>query len=117
MKSVIKLRHTLIGLAALTVAVVADSASAEQLSDIQNKSVNVQYSDLDLSRPTDARRLYGRIKSAAQVACDNTSLDDLPQLARYKQCRNQAIANAVAQVKSAQLTSIHEAETHRLPKG
>jgi UrcA family protein len=117
MKSVIQKRHTLIGLAALTVALIANTASAQPLADTDYKTVNVQYSDLDLSQPAGARRLYGRIKSAAEIACDNYSFGDLPRLAKYKQCRDQAIANAVAQVKSPQLTSIHEAEMQRLSKG
>ncbi len=81
------------------------------------KTVAVHYRDLDLSQPKDAKRLYWRIKSAARIACDNDPESDLARLAAYKSCLREAIADAVAQVKSPQLTSIHQAEIQRSSRG
>jgi UrcA family protein len=117
MKFVIAKHHALIGVAALTAGLIADMAGAEQPAAAEHKTVTVRYSDLDLSRSTDAHRLYRRIKSAARTACDYTPVADLERLTRYERCVDQAITDAVAHVRSPQLTNIHEAAVRRSSRG
>jgi len=70
----------------------------------------VNYSDLDLSRPRDAHRLYSRIKHAARQVCDNYPSSDLHLLKAYETCLTKAINDAVAQVQSVQLAEIQRAD-------
>jgi UrcA family protein len=117
MKFAIANRYALTGAAALSLILTARVAMATPQPDFQPKSVVVSYSDLDLSSRKDVSRLYGRIKRAAQEACDNPPLNELTRLVRYKSCLDQAITDAVARVNVPQLTSMHEAEMHRLSRG
>jgi UrcA family protein len=106
MKSILAQGYALAALA-LAPLLAAHAATA---APTEITRVVVHYNDLDLSRNNDARRLYGRIVSAARRACDNDPESDLHRLALYKQCMHTAVSTAVAQVKSPQLTSIHQAE-------
>src|SRR3569833_49148 len=63
-------RHALIAMAALATALMANLASATTVHGEANEAV-VHYSDLDLSRPKDVRRLYRRIRIAAREVCEN----------------------------------------------
>ncbi len=101
---------------ALASLLTAQAALATPPQD-EVKTVAVHYRDLDLSQPQDAKRLYWRIKSAARIACDNDPESDLIRLAEYKRCMREAVANAVAQVKSPQLTGIHQAAIQRFSGG
>ncbi len=101
---------------ALASLLTAQAALATPPQD-EVKTVAVHYRDLDLSRQKDAKRLYWRIKSAARTACDNDPESDLARLATYKRCMREAIAKAVAQVKSPQLTGIYLAEVQRTSRG
>lgn len=104
----------LCGLVALALALTANVASAQL---IPYKPVVVHYSDLDLSRSPDVQRLYGRIKRAANMACGGRPAVDLERIRAFEQCSDLAITNAVASVKSAQLTDFHQAEMHRASRG
>ena len=95
-------RHLLIGCAALALALTANLASATTPGDINVKTTVVRYSDLDLSRPEDAHRLYVRIERAAQSVCDAPPVADLPRIQASKRCIQQAVSDAVAQVRAAQ---------------
>ena len=101
---------------ALGTFLTTHAASAAVPGDNDVRSVVVQYRDLDLSRPTDARRLYGRITRAARRACDNYPDSELALLAIYKSCMRKAITNAVAEVKSPQLTTVYQTEIHRISR-
>jgi UrcA family protein len=94
-------RHVLIGLTALAAALTASLASAATTDGAPRTAV-VRYSDLDLSKPRDAHRLYVRIKDAAREVCDNSPMSDLQRLRVYKQCMNEAVSNALAQVRASQ---------------
>jgi UrcA family protein len=71
------------------------------------QQVTVKFADLDLSTPEGAQALYGRIKRAARMVCD---LDDTePELiALYRECYDDAVANAVAQANRPMLTSLYQ---------
>lgn len=74
----------------------------------------VGYSDLDLSRDSGVATLYSRINSAAREVCE--PLDAvLSRLLRERfDCRQEAIAKAVADVNSPALTSYYLAKTRSI---
>jgi len=108
-------RHALIAMAALTAALTANLASAAT-ADGEVRQAVVHYSDLDLSRSEDARRLYRRIRSAAHVVCENFRSPDFQRAQIYRQCMNKAVADAVAKVQSAQVTAVADADIQHLSK-
>lgn len=112
MKSTAK-RYALLGIATLAAVATANLATAAPETD-EPRSTVVRYGDLDLSRPEDARRLYGRIKRAARTVCDNHPLSDFKRLDEYEKCLGQAVGEAVEKVQSEQVTAIHRAHKGRL---
>lgn len=115
MKSIIARKTAVIAMAALAAALTANLASATTVDD-EARQVVVRYSDLDLSRPEDARRLYGRIQSAAREVCENFRSHDLQRAQIYKQCMDKAIADAVAKLQSAQVAAIASADIQHMAK-
>ena len=98
------------GIVALAVctSLVAYSASAEPKA----KQQTVSFADLDLSKPAGAQTLYKCIKAAARRVCgpvDRYTFVTPAQTSR--QCYEQAIADAVAQVDRPSLTALHREET------
>jgi UrcA family protein len=103
-------RLTRAGIAALALCtcLVAYSASAEPKLNSQS----VSYADLDLSKPAGAQTLYKRIKKAARRVCgpvDNYT--HVTPSRRFRECYEQAIADAVAQVDRPSLTAVHREKT------
>lgn len=98
-----------LGAVALTAFLTAHAAWAAP-ADGEPRTAVVKYQDLDLSRPQDVQKLYGRIKSAAQEVCDNDATSDLHRLAIYKTCMRNAVSDAISQVQSPQLTNIRQVE-------
>lgn len=98
-------RHALIAITALAAALTGHPASATTVDDEANQAV-VHYSDLDLSRPEGARRLYGRIQRAAHQVCEAYRSADLQGILAYRQCMQKAVADAVTKLQSAQVTAI-----------
>ena len=105
----------LIAMAALGAALTANLASATTVDDEARQTV-VRYSDLDLSRPQDARRLYARIQGAARAVCENYRSADLQRAQIYRRCMDKAVADAVAKVQSAQVAAIADAHIQHLSK-
>ncbi len=116
MNSTMAKRHAHIGIAAFSALLSAHAASAAA-PPVEYKTTVVNYSDLNLSRSEDVRRLYRRIRFAAGMVCDGKDSKDLEVHQSYEACRIRAIETSVAQVRSPQLTSIHEAATRHLPGG
>jgi UrcA family protein len=114
MKSTAK-RHALVAIATLAAMATANLATATPATD-EPRSAVVRYGDLDLSRPADARRLYGRIKRAARAVCDNHPLVDFKRLDEYEKCLGQAVSEAVEKVQSEQVTATHRAHNGRLAR-
>jgi UrcA family protein len=102
-------RYALVAMALLAASLTANLASASTPDDGPKQSV-VNFSDLDLSRPGDAHRLYSRIKYAARQVCDNNPSSELYLLKLYETCMAKAINDAVAQVQSVQVAAIHQAD-------
>jgi UrcA family protein len=76
-------------------------------------SVKVRISDLDLATPEGTATLYMRIRNAARTVCPTMDIRLLEEKAVWDRCVNEAIANAVTKVGSANLTAYYLARTHR----
>lgn len=109
MKSTTAKRYASLAMAVLAASLTANFASAATPDDGPKQRV-VNFSDLDLSRPQDAHRLYTRIKHAAREVCDNNPSSDLRLIKLYETCLAKAINDAVAQVQSVQVAEIHRAD-------
>jgi UrcA family protein len=72
------------------------------------RSSTVHYRDLNLDRPQDVARLYNRITVAADRVCGPRSLTgSYYKTADYESCYADAIAQAVANVDHASVTSYY----------
>ena len=106
MKSILKLRHAVLG-ALLLSSALAISATP------QGERIAVHYQDLDLSKPNDAKVLYRRISIAARRVCNPPGTRELAQLAKYSECYEVAVNNAVSSVNQQTLTALHESRSQR----
>jgi UrcA family protein len=68
----------------------------------------VRFADLDLSTAVGVETLYGRIKTAARAVCRHETLVNMEYA-----CRARAIENAVKDVGSPLLVSVHRSATGR----
>ena len=84
---------------ALTIVAISPGAPARPPSDDLPREV-VKFADLDLTRPAAAQELYRRIRNAARKVCAEYSPS-----AYERSCAQQAVARAVAEVDSPQLTA------------
>ena len=84
---------------------VSGSALAAPIRAPEFATRTVRLADLDLSTAVGAETLYGRIKEAARVVCRHES--GRPEY----ECRARAIDNAVRDVGSPLLASIHRSAT------
>jgi UrcA family protein len=69
-------------------------------------SKKVSYADLDISKPTGAKVLYGRIEAAAHQVCALAGYTDLGTMQRVNGCVDCAINNAVKKVDSPALSAL-----------
>jgi UrcA family protein len=94
-----------IATAALAITSTAGAASVGSDDHPVIKTEHVHAADLDLARSADVVTLYGRLKRAAVRVCvvPTGSIFELVDEA----CRRRALADAVAQVDNAALTSLH----------
>jgi UrcA family protein len=76
----------------------ANSALAESPPIV--RTVRVDTSGLDLTRPSDVRTLQQRIERAAREACSPLTLpDDPPDERGYQTCYRRAVQDATTQVQ------------------
>ena len=88
---------TLIVIAAL--ASVATPAAAQANPDAPRAVI--RYADLDLSRPSGADAMIGRIRQAARAVCgDGSSVRGLARVTEEKACMAETMAAAVKQVNA-----------------
>lgn len=103
-------KYVLAAVAALLLTAWQAAAVGASLegSGTQTHSIAVRYSDLDLSRPSDVRVLYRRIRFASEESCGLSELTGSHQrLPSWKRCVAGAIDQAVAQVDRPALTAYH----------
>ena len=69
----------------------------------------VRFADLNLQSNEGIRRLYIRIKNAAQEVCEPAYFRVAESNVRQRECQERAIEQAVADVRSSSLTALHMA--------
>lgn len=94
-----------INAAALTVLA---PGAAQGAGPTEIRSVIVSYDDLDLSKEAGVAALYRRIEAAANRVCGPKPTHDLRQFYAQRNCYENAVANAVGEVKVRQLAALHE---------
>jgi UrcA family protein len=71
------------------------------------ESINVKYSSAELDRRDGVENVYGRIRKAARMVCDDLDVHNLARRSEYLKCYNRAVEAAVATVGDARLTALH----------
>jgi UrcA family protein len=77
-------------------------------------TATVHFADLDLTNSKAVATLYGRIKSAADRVCESDEPPSLQTQRYVRSCTKQAIDQAVKDVSSSGLTSLHAAVTNQM---
>ena len=73
--------------------------------------ISVSAAGLDLSRPADARELYGRLQHAAEIVCTHGMRVNLEPVHDFVGCYEKALGDAVGSVNREQLSIVYLA-TH-----
>jgi len=81
-------------------AMIAALTTGVRAADVPQ--VHVKYADLNVNTPAGAAALYQRIRFAANQVCADPGTRDLAVLVKVQACTDQAVANAVAEVKMGQ---------------
>jgi UrcA family protein len=92
-------------------AFLVGSAAMPANPETPGKPVTVKFSDLDLSRPSDAVRLYDRIRKAAIRACQPFDSRSSYEQERIGACVKVAIARAVDSVGKQELYAVYQIKT------
>ena len=88
---------------------VATSLGFAGAAAAEPHSVKVAFRDLDISRPAGAQTLLTRIERAGRQVCGPPpSIRESREMADFKRCRTEAVANAVRDVQSPMLTALYE---------
>jgi len=101
----------IVALAAVATSTAAVPAAAEPSGDA---TISIDYRDLDLSTRAGVDTLYHRIVSASRRVCPNLPVAGLAvQQVVVRECREAAVAGAVAQVHSAGLAIVRTERRRR----
>lgn len=92
--------------AALLLAATTSALAAEP-------SLRIHFGDLDLSRPSGAATLQGRIERAVRQACGRATVGDLNTQQETRRCRQQVLAS-VAPRRDALLAASAPSGSRRL---
>lgn len=88
-------------------------AHAERVSTdvVGRPRTTVNYSDLDLSKQTDAQTLYGRLQRASETVCgEYQELRNLQRMKVYNACYQDTLARAVHKLDHASVNAAHAAD-------
>jgi UrcA family protein len=88
--------------------VAVETAGYEPISEV------VKFADLDLTRSTDVAILYSRIKLAANQVCEPQDGRSMDTMLHIRHCEERAVAKAVTDVNSGELTALHQASTNQV---
>jgi len=110
-------RSRLAIVAGITMSAFAASAATAGAPEFRAYSVTVNYSDLDLTKDADARQMLDRLDRASFKACGGNEQFDPAHRTRtgrfaqfFQECRDDALARAVATVDSQKLWQVFRAE-------
>lgn len=101
-----------LGSAAVTAGSAREPHTSAAMSDIP--SLTVSYSDLNLATEQGNLVLLRRIEKAAVKLCPATSASGPWVPSSIQDCRDDAVARAVSDTKSALLAELHAARGHRV---
>lgn len=93
-------------LASLSLAATARAAEAPRTS-VEVERVVVSYADLDLTKDAGVVRLQRRLEAAARQVCGSADPRDMKLAGLARQCIDEAVMRAVAEVGSPQLTALN----------
>ena len=91
--------------------IAAVGASAAFASPVSAPRQVVRYDAAALSTDAGARALYSKISRAAEKVCPNSY--SLLTSGLVQECRNQAIASAVAKIGNQRLAQVHAAASSK----
>ena len=93
-------------------AFLCGSAAGAEMSTQETPQMTVRLSDLNLSKPEDVARLYGRLRHAARLVCNDASAPwDARRTSNLIRCYKGALEAAVLRVNQPLLTDLHERMT------
>src|SRR6185437_12220187 len=92
-------------------AVAAVGAGAAFASPVEAPRQVVRYELASLSTDAGARALYARIAKAAEKVCPNNY--SLMTSSLVQECREQAVADAVAKIHNQRLAAVHAAASSK----
>jgi UrcA family protein len=87
--------------------ILAAYAGEQAAADQDARRVSVHYADLNLTDPVAIRTLYGRLREAARVACDDSPTGEIQRKSAYKACFDSALQKSVNTVGNADLYALH----------
>jgi len=106
------------GLAAVFIGATASRAAADTPSklsgDGMSYSVTVPYNRSDLATESGLDKIYQRIKGAARRVCNDASEPSDPRKGKhFWECVDGAVAKAVSDINSQNLTALHQRATDK----
>lgn len=90
----------------LLIAALLASAAAPALAEETAPRVAITYHVSELSSPEGARRVYGRLKSAARAVCRDGSVG-LSSADAEDRCRREALDRAVRDLNRPEIAALH----------
>ena len=100
---------TLVGLTLLCATTfVATGANAGEFKE----SASVSFVAADLQTPAGAQALYRRIQSVAKRVCREPPMREMTRYYAFRMCIELAVEDAVARVRSPELTALHRSKLH-----
>src|SRR6266404_600696 len=101
-------------MALLALAPVAAMADGHQAAVLETRVAKVSLADVDLSTPEGRRVAYDRLRKTARRLCGQ--IEDMRSLAHqpaYVKCVDEALANALQQVKAPALAAVEKSRPER----
>ena len=99
--------RTAVAFTVLAACAAIGAVGSARAATADSPALKVRYSDLNLSTEQGSLALYGRIVAAAHQVCTAEGIRDLRAVAAVKDCREQAIAQAVRDVNSPMLAAVY----------
>lgn len=100
-------RQSIQTIIAITALVAAGTSVAASPASDTARQVSVYYGDLKLDDNASVAKLYSRLIRAARSVCDDPDVLSLPRMRRARECIEQALDRAVADINVATLSALH----------
>ena len=82
-------------------------ACSTALAAAEPPTLTVRYTDLNVESEQGAQALYARLRMASKHVCANFEGRELRQRAAWKECYDEALTKAVADLNVERLTALH----------